>query len=263
MNRNIVMRRMCSPRPWGSSSLARGSACGRPICILRSATGTSLRRFSLPVRLSLLATAVAAALLFTVPATAQPPGGMSQEEMQKMMQERQTGGGGMGMGPGMMMGGGMMGGGMMGGGMMDMMMGGGMMGGGMGGMGMMGGGMGPMAMLNLTDEQRGKIRKIEDDQRKKNRDLYGKIEDESVKLRDLYDTDTPDAKKIGAVYDKIFDLKREAIVASIEAQNKARAVLTKEQQDQLKAWRRGGMGMGGYGPRGTGPGTTGPGMMGR
>ncbi len=159
---------------------------------------------------------------------------------------------------------GMMGPGMMGGGMMDMMMGGGMMGGGMGpGMMMGGGGMGMMGMLNLTDEQRGKIRKIEDEQRKKSRDLYGKIEDESVKLRDLYDTDTPDARKIGAVYDKIFDLKREAIVASIEAQNKARAVLTKEQQEQLKSFRRGGMGMGGYGQRGMGPGMMGPGMMGR
>lgn len=177
-------------------------------------------------RVSLLATAAAAALLFTAPVTAQSPGGMSQEEMQKMMQERGYGGG-MGMGPGMMMG---------------------------------GGGMGMMGMLNLTDEQRGKIRKIEDDQRKKNRDLYGKIEDESVKLRDLYDTDAPDAKKIGAVYDRIFDLKRQAIVASIETQNKARAVLTKEQQEQLKSWRRGGMGMGGSGPRGGGMG---PGMMGR
>lgn len=165
---------------------------------------------------------------------------------------------GMGMmGPGMMMGGCGSGYGM----------GPGMMGGGMGmmgtGPGMMGGGM--MGMLNLTDEQRTKINKIFDDSRKKNRDLYAKVEDESVKLRDLYDTDTPDAKKIGAVYDRIFDLKREAIVAGIEAHNKARAMLTKEQQEQLRGWRRGGMGMGGYGPRGGyGPGMMmGPGMMGR
>jgi len=221
-------------------------------------------------RMPVLAAALAATLFAAAPALAQPPG-VTQEEMQRYMQER--GYGGYGMGPGMMMGGGgmgmmgpgMMGGGMMGGGMMDMMMGGGMMGGGMGhGMMMGGGGMSMMGMLNLTDEQRGKIRKIEDEQRKKSRDLYGKIEDESVKLRDLYDTDTPDAKKIGAVYDRVFDLKREAIVAGIEARNKARAVLTKEQQEQLKSFRRGGMGMGGYGQRGIGPGMMGPGgMMGR
>src|SRR3989344_526714 len=206
-------------------------------------------------RMSSLGAAVATVLMLAAPATAQPPG-MSQEEMQRMIQERQVAGGGYGMGSGMMMGGGGMG--MMGGGMMDMMMGGGM-GGVCSGM-MMGGGMGMMGMFNLSDEQRAKVRKLEDEQRKKNRDLYGKIEDESVKLRDLYDTDTPDARKIGAAYDKIFDLKRQAIVSAVEAQNKARAVLTKEQQEQLKAWRRGGMGMGGYGPRGGGMG---PGMMGR
>jgi Spy/CpxP family protein refolding chaperone len=164
----------------------------------------------------------------------------------------------MGMGPGMGMmgmGGGMgMGPGMMGGGMM------GMMGGGMGMMGP-GMGMGPFAMLNLTDEQRAKINKIQDDLQKKNWDTQGKIMEESTKLRDLYDVDTPDAKKISAVYERIFALKRQTIEASIDAHNKMRAVLTKEQQEQLKNWRRGGMGMGpgGYGPRGM----PGPGMMGR
>ncbi|MCL4316133.1 MAG: periplasmic heavy metal sensor [Gammaproteobacteria bacterium] len=156
-----------------------------------------------------------------------------------------------GIGPGMMMGGG----GMMGGGMMDMMMGG--MGGrgsmGMmdmmgGGMGMMGrDGMGPFGMLNLSDEQRAKFRKIEDEQRKKTWGLMGKMMDESAKLRELYDADAPDANKIGAVYDRIFDLKREAIVVGIEARNKARAALTREQQEQIKQRRRGGMGMTGGG----------------
>lgn len=167
-----------------------------------------------------------------------------------MMQDGapQTGG----MGPGMMMGGD----GMMGGGMMDMMMGGmggrggtgmmNMMGGGtMGGMGMMGrDGMGPFSRLDLSDEQRAKLRKIEDEQRKKTWGLMGKMMDGSAKLRELYDADAPDANKIGAVYDRVFDLKREAIVAGIEARNKARAALTKEQQDQIQQWRRGGMGGG-------------------
>jgi Spy/CpxP family protein refolding chaperone len=133
----------------------------------------------------------------------------------------------------------------------------------MGGPGMMGGGMGigPLAMLNLSDEQRAKVNKIHDELQKKNWDTQGKILEESAKLRDLYDADTPDSKKISAVYERIYALKRQTIEASIEAHNKMRAVLTKEQQDQLKSWRRGGMGMGpgGYGPRGM----PGPGMMGR
>jgi Spy/CpxP family protein refolding chaperone len=152
------------------------------------------------------------------------------------------------MGPGGMGGPGMMGPGM--GGMMGM-------GPGMGMMGMGGGmGMGSLAMLNLSDEQRAKVNKIHDELQKKNWDTQGKILEESAKLRDLYDADTPDAKKISAVYERIYALKRQTIEASIEAHNKMRAVLTKEQQDQLKTWRRGGMGMGpgGYGPRGMGPG---------
>lgn len=142
-----------------------------------------------------------------------------------MMQGGTLQAGGMGMGPGMMMGGD----GMMGGGMMDMM-----------------GkdGMAPFSRLNLSDEQRATLRKIEDEQRKKTWGLTGKIMDESAKLRELYGADVPDANKIGAIYDRIFDLKREIIVTGIEARNKARAALTKEQQEQFKQQRRGGMGPG-------------------
>ncbi|RJQ49298.1 MAG: periplasmic heavy metal sensor [Gammaproteobacteria bacterium] len=142
-----------------------------------------------------------------------------------MMQGGTLQAGGMGMGPGMMMGGD----GMMGGGMMDMM-----------------GkdGMAPFSRLNLSDEQRATLRKIEDEQRKKTWGLTGKIMDESAKLRELYGADVPDANKIGAIYDRIFDLKREIIVTGIEARNKARAALTKEQREQFKQQRRGGMGPG-------------------
>ncbi|MEK7816259.1 MAG: periplasmic heavy metal sensor [Pseudomonadota bacterium] len=208
---------------------------------------------------SILALALGAALLAVTPAMADRGSGPSQDEMQRMMPGR---GYGAGMDSGMMGGGGGMMGGM---GMMDMMMGGGM-----GGMGMMGGGMmgmGPLAMLDLSDEQRAKVRKIEDEQRKKSWDLMGKMMDESAKLRELYDADALDAKKIGVVYDKIFDLKRQAIVAGIESSNRARTVLTKEQQEQLKQWRRGGMGMGGgtmgSGQRGYVPGNMPRDMMGR
>jgi Spy/CpxP family protein refolding chaperone len=172
-------------------------------------------------------------------AAAAQPGpmmGMSPEEAQKYMENRPGGYGPMGMG-GM--------------GMMDMMMGrgGGMMGPGMmGGMGMMGMGPGMMGgmewygIADLTDDQRGKLNKIQDEHRKKHWDLMGKVMDESSKLRDLYQEDTLDAKKIGAVYDRIFKLQRESIDASIDARNKANAVLTKEQREKLKQWHRGAWG---------------------
>jgi Spy/CpxP family protein refolding chaperone len=159
--------------------------------------------------------------------------------------------------------------GMMGGGMMDMMMGGGPGGGiGMMGGGMMGG-MGPVWMLDLTDEQRGKIEKIHDDVRRKNWDTWGKIMDEQSKLRDLYLGETVDARKVGAAYAGIAKLQQQVIESGVEAHNRVQAVLTKEQKEQLRQWRRGGMGgrgmMGpggrdGYGPGGMGMG---PGMMNR
>jgi Spy/CpxP family protein refolding chaperone len=117
------------------------------------------------------------------------------------------------------------------------------------GMGMMSG-MSPFGMLDLSDEQRGKLNKIQDDSRKKHWEIMGKIMDESARLRDLYQEDKLDAKKIGAVYDRIFKLQRESIDAGIDAYNKAHAVLTREQREKLKQWHRGG-----WGPHGMmGPG---------
>jgi Spy/CpxP family protein refolding chaperone len=202
---------------------------------------------------------------------------MSDRDMSTNMQPGQMGSGGcmgmMGGGPGGkgMMGGGMMGGMGPGGGM-------GMMGMDGPGMGMMGGGMmggmGPVWMLDLSDDQRGKIEKIQDDTRRKNWDTYGKIMDEQSKLRDLYAGETVDAKKVGAAYAGIAKLQQQVIESGVEAHNRVQAVLTKEQKEQLKQWSRGGMGgrgmMGPGGRGGYGPGNMprggmgmGPGMMNR
>lgn len=173
------------------------------------------------------------------------------------------GGPGMGgmMGPGMGMG---MGGGMMGPGMMGpgMGMGPGMMGGmGMGwgpGMGM---GMGPLAMLDLTDDQRKQIARIQEDVRKRHWNTLGKIHEEQARLGELYAAEKPDAKQIGQAYGSIAKLQQEIVEASVQAQNQILDVLTKEQREQLAQWRR-GMARGYMGGRGYGPGRgMGPGMM--
>ncbi len=219
---------------------------------------------------SMLAMLVSTSLAVGVPAMAQM-GTMSDEQMQQMMQQRGYGpGGGMGMmGPGMgMMGGGMMDMMMSGGGMGMMGMGPGMMGGGlMDGMGMGMMGFGPIWLLDLTDEQRQRITKIQDDVRKKHWEVMGKIMEEHNKLRDLYQADELDAKKIGAVYDGIAKLRRQMVETHVQAINQARAALTKKQREQLKQWRHGGRGMmgpgGGMGPGmggRMGPGGMGPGM---
>ncbi len=174
----------------------------------------------------------------------------------------------MGMGPGMMhMGPGMMGG-MgpmammrgMGPGMMQGMtgMGPGMMGGmgpgmmqGMMGMGHMG--LGAIWMLDLSDDQRAKLHKIKNDLRKQNWSTMGKMMDEQARLQELFGAERRDPKAIGAVYGRIFDLKRQMIEARIEATNRMQDLLTQEQREQLKQWRRGpraGMGYRGGMPQG-------------
>ncbi|MBI5612285.1 MAG: Spy/CpxP family protein refolding chaperone [Gammaproteobacteria bacterium] len=141
----------------------------------------------------------------------------------------------------------------------------GMMGHGMMGMGhgMMGGGLGAFGMLDLSDEQRTKVNKIFDAERRQHWVIGGKLLDERIKLRDLLYADEPDPKKVGAVYGEIAKLRQQTIEAHVQAANQARAVLTAEQRDRLKQWRRGmmmgGQGMGAPGPGGRGP--MGPGNM--
>lgn len=134
------------------------------------------------------------------------------------------------------MGGGMMGGGMMGGGMG--------MGHGMGG-GMMGGmGMGPYHMLDLTDDQRTRINKIQDQERRQHWETMGKIMDERAKQRDLYAADKLDTQKILKVQEDIDRLQRKMMESHLNSRKQIDALLTKEQRDQLKSYHRGGMGMG-------------------
>jgi Spy/CpxP family protein refolding chaperone len=153
------------------------------------------------------------------------------------------GGMGYGMGPGMM------------GGMgygMGRGMGYGMMGGYGTGSGMMMGGMGYW-MLELSKAQRNKMEKIAEATRKANWALMGKMMDDMVKLRDLYAAEKLDAKKIGAVYGKMFDIRRQMIENQIEATNKARDVLTKEQKEELRKRWSGNDGSGTHGARHDGP----------
>ncbi len=112
------------------------------------------------------------------------------------------------------------------------------------------GGMGRVEMLDLTKEQRTSIHRLQDQLRKANWDAMGKMMDESSKLRELFAVDKPDAKKIGAVYGNIFDLRRQMIENKIDTQNRVDAVLTAEQREQLKQRGHGhghGAGRGGHG----------------
>jgi Spy/CpxP family protein refolding chaperone len=126
-------------------------------------------------------------------------------------------------------------------------MGPGMMGGSGMGPGMMGGyGMGPYAMLNLSDDQRGKINKIHDAERKQHWTIMGKMMDVENKQRDLLAQSEPDPKKVGAAYAEMAKLRQQMLETHVQASNDMQKVLTKEQREQLQQWRRGMHG----GPRG-------------
>jgi Spy/CpxP family protein refolding chaperone len=146
-----------------------------------------------------------------------------------MMWGRGSGGDGYGWGPGGMMGGygSRYGGGYGYGGMGAMM---GMMG--IGGHGMMG--MGPYYMLDLNDQQRAKIGQIQDEMRKKNWEVMGKLLDEQARLRDLYVADKRDPAAIGKQSMKVAELRRQLLEASVDAHNRIEALLTKEQKERLR-----------------------------
>ncbi len=158
------------------------------------------------------------------------------------------------MGPGMM-GPGMMGGGpgygrgwrdedddrwgwgMMGGRGMGMMggrgMGPGMM---MDGLGMMGFGFGAIGRLDLNDSQRRQVQKIDDELRRKNWDLMGKMHDEMSRMRDAMWTDKRDRAAILAGNKRMSELRQQMLENMLDAADKAEAVLTPQQREQLRRY---------------------------
>jgi Spy/CpxP family protein refolding chaperone len=111
-----------------------------------------------------------------------------------------------------------------------------------------------LQMLDLSPEQRSKINSIRDDLRHKNWATLGKIQDEQARLRDLFAADKRDTRAISSTYASVQALQRQALDASLDAQNRMEALLTDAQREQLKQWRRNP-----WGSRGMGPGMMGPG----
>ncbi|KRH99708.1 Spy/CpxP family protein refolding chaperone [Curvibacter sp. PAE-UM] len=118
----------------------------------------------------------------------------------------------------------------------------GMMGGGMMGGGMMGGmGLGPLQALDLNEQQQTRINQIRDETRRKSWETMGKLMDEQARLRDLLAAEKRDPAAIGKQSMKLADLRRQLLEASIESHNRIEALLSKEQRDQLRSYRRGWM----------------------
>jgi Spy/CpxP family protein refolding chaperone len=127
-----------------------------------------------------------------------------------------------------------MGPGMMAPGMMPygMVMSPGMMGRGMG-PGMMGGfGVGPE--LNLTEEQRSQITKIQNDLRQKHTEVMGKMQAEMLQMRELFASNNSDEAALSTIFKKMTDLRQEMFDQLLSTQKQVNAVLTDEQREILK-----------------------------
>lgn len=135
------------------------------------------------------------------------------------------------MGPGMMWGG-------------HPHMGPGMMGGyrgyGMGPGMMMGGyGLGAIYRLDLSDDQRRQLAKIDDELRRKNWDLMGKMQDEMARLRDAtWAADKRDRNAILAASKRMSELRLQMLENRLDAEDRGEALLTAPQKEQLKELRR-------------------------
>ncbi len=96
----------------------------------------------------------------------------------------------------------------------------------------------PLAALGLSEEQRKQLEEIGSEARARNVKVMSDIGNQYEELRKLFAETTPDAKKIGGVYQTIFDLQRQAIEHTIEVYNRQVAVLNDEQQQKWNAMRQ-------------------------
>ncbi len=115
-----------------------------------------------------------------------------------------------------------------------------------GGPGMMRGfGMGPGAMmqgaglggLDLTDEQRTKINRIQDETRHSHWALMDKMMDQQAKLRDLYEAPKRDAAAIDDTYKSIDAMRQQMIGSATDARKRIEAVLTPKQLEKLRTYQ--------------------------
>jgi len=102
--------------------------------------------------------------------------------------------------------------------------------------GMIGGpgghGLGAIHRLDLSDAQRVQLRGIEDDLRRKNWDLMGQMQDEMAKLRDGWSATKTDRAAVLAANKRMFELRQQMLENRLDAQDKAKALLTPQQIEQ-------------------------------
>ena len=91
-----------------------------------------------------------------------------------------------------------------------------------------------MAMLDLSDAQVDRLRAIQAESMTKQRALMRQTWEAQATLGDLVAAEDRDPAAIGKAYGKLADMHRQALEARIQAENKAAAVLSKEQKAKMR-----------------------------
>jgi Spy/CpxP family protein refolding chaperone len=96
-------------------------------------------------------------------------------------------------------------------------------------------GLGTIYRLDLTADQHKQLDGIQDDLRKKNWDLMGKMQDEMSKLGNISSApDKQDRTAILAANKRMFELRQQMLENGLDAQDKAEALLTPQQKEQYR-----------------------------
>jgi Spy/CpxP family protein refolding chaperone len=112
------------------------------------------------------------------------------------------------------------------------------------GMGPGGGMAGAFAKLDLTDDQREKLAAVHEKQQRKNVQARADLEIARLDLQALMKAEKPNTSTINTQIDKIAKMQGEMRKSQVGALLEARALLTPEQQKQLREARLHGKGMG-------------------
>lgn len=97
----------------------------------------------------------------------------------------------------------------------------------------------PFFYLTLSDEQRARIDRIADELRRKNWEIAGRMQDQAAKMRDLYYSAKRDRAAISAAYKQMRELRQQMLDNSLDAYERAEALLTPEQSKQFTENRHG------------------------
>jgi Spy/CpxP family protein refolding chaperone len=95
-------------------------------------------------------------------------------------------------------------------------------------------GLGPINRLDLTDSQRKDVLKIQDELRRTNWTVMGSMHDERSKFREAMWAGKRDRAAILAASKRMSDLHQQMLENALNAFDKAEAVLTPQQREQLR-----------------------------